>query len=143
LSGHGEARSRAYAALAAKRYTLEAGSKETVIANFEVAKLNPSDANSWGLIRERDSNPRPQHYEHIPDVLHFRHMGKTLTIRLTKELATWLEQASKQSGVPKGRIVREQLEKARDGGKEPSFMRLAGSVHGARDLSTRKGFSRS
>jgi hypothetical protein len=76
-------------------------------------------------------------------VLHLRHMSKTVTIRLTKELATWLEQASKQSGVPKGRIVREQLEKARDGGKEPSFMRLAGSVRGVRDLSTRKGFSRS
>jgi len=80
---------------------------------------------------------------YIPDVLLFRHMSKTVTIRLTEELATWLEQASKQSGVPKGRIVREQLEKARDGGKEPSFMRLAGSVHGVRDLSTRKGFSRS
>jgi hypothetical protein len=78
-----------------------------------------------------------------PDVLQLRHMSKTVTIRLTKELATWLEQASKQSGVPKGRIVREQLEKARDGGKEPSFMRLAGSVSGVRDLSTRKGFSRS
>jgi hypothetical protein len=70
-------------------------------------------------------------------------MSKTVTIRLTKELASWLEQASKQSGIPKGRIVREQLEKARDGGKEPSFMRLAGTVRGARDLSTRKGFSRS
>ena len=76
-------------------------------------------------------------------MLHFRHMSKTVTIRLTDELATWLEQASKQSGVPKGRIVREQLEKARDGGKEPSFMRLAGSVRGVHDLSTRKGFSRS
>ena len=76
-------------------------------------------------------------------VLHFRHMSKTVTIRLTKELAIWLEQASKQSGVPKGRIVREQLEKARDGGKAPSFMRLAGSVRGVCDLSMRKGFSRS
>ncbi len=43
----------------------------------------------------------------------------------------------------RGWKVREQLEKARDGGKEPSFMRLAGSVHGVRDLSTGKGFSRS
>jgi hypothetical protein len=76
-------------------------------------------------------------------VLHLWQMSKTVTIRLTKELASWLEQASRQSGIPKGRIVREQLEKARDGGKEPSFMRLAGIVRGARDLSTRKGFSRS
>ncbi len=70
-------------------------------------------------------------------------MSQTVTIRLTKELATWLEQASKRSGVPRGRIIREQLEKARDSGGEQSFMRLAGSVRGARDLSTRKGFSRS
>ena len=70
-------------------------------------------------------------------------MSQTVTIRLTKELAAWLEQASKRSGVPRGRIIREYLEKARDGGAEPSFMRLAGAVRGARDLSTRKGFSRS
>jgi hypothetical protein len=70
-------------------------------------------------------------------------MSKTVTIRLPEELAAWLEQASKQSGIPKGRIVREQLEKAREGGKQPSFMRLAGTVRGARDLSGRKGFSRS
>jgi hypothetical protein len=70
-------------------------------------------------------------------------MSNTITIRLPKELASWLEQASKQSGIPKGRIVREQLERAREGGKEPSFMRLAGAVHGSRDLSARKGFSRS
>jgi hypothetical protein len=62
-------------------------------------------------------------------------MSKTVTIRLTKDLAIWFVQASKQSGVPKGRIVREQLEKALDGGKAPSFMRLAGSVRGVRDLS--------
>ncbi len=66
-----------------------------------------------------------------------------MTIRLPEELDAWLEQASKQSGIPKGRIVREQLEKAREGGKQPSFMRLAGTVRGARDLSGRKGFSRS
>jgi hypothetical protein len=69
-------------------------------------------------------------------------MSNTVTIRLPKELASWLEQASKQSGVPKGRIVREQLERARESGKEPSFMRLAGAVRGSRDLSARKGFSR-
>lgn len=69
-------------------------------------------------------------------------MSKTVTIRLTNELASWLEHASKQSGIPKGRIVREQLEKAREGGEAPSFMRLAGSVRGPRALSTRKGFAR-
>jgi len=70
-------------------------------------------------------------------------MSQTVTIRLTKELATWLEQASKRSGIPRGRIIREQLEKARESGGEQSFMRLAGTVRGARDLSARKGFSRS
>lgn len=54
----------------------------------------------------------------------------------------WLEQTSKRSGIPRGRIIREQLEKAREGGVDHSFMRLAGTIRGARDLSTRKGFSR-
>ncbi len=69
-------------------------------------------------------------------------MSHTITIRLTKELASWLEQASKRSGMPRGRNIREQLEKARDAGTEPSFMRLAGTVKGARDRSARKRFSR-
>jgi metal-responsive CopG/Arc/MetJ family transcriptional regulator len=69
-------------------------------------------------------------------------MSKTVTVRLTKELAAWLDQASKRSGMARGRIIRDQLEKARDGGSERSFMRLAGAVRGARDLSTRKGFAR-
>jgi predicted DNA-binding protein len=70
-------------------------------------------------------------------------MSNTVTVRLTKELAAWLEQASKRLGVPRGRIIREQLERARESGGEQSFMRLAGSVRGTRDLSARKGFSRS
>ncbi len=70
-------------------------------------------------------------------------MSHTITIRLTKELATWLEDTASSTGVSQGRIVREQLERARAGGTERPFMRLAGSVKGARDLSSRKGFSRS
>ena len=35
-------------------------------------------------------------------------MSNTVTIRLSKELAAWLEQASKRSGIPRGRIIREQ-----------------------------------
>jgi predicted DNA-binding protein len=69
-------------------------------------------------------------------------MGHTITIRLTKELASWLDQVSKRSGIPRGGIIREQLEKARNSSADQSFMRLAGTVRGARDLSTRKGFSR-
>ena len=69
-------------------------------------------------------------------------MGHTVTIRLTRELAAWLEQVSKKSGIPRGRIIREHLERARATRPEQSFMRLAGTMRGARDLSKRKGFSR-
>jgi len=68
-------------------------------------------------------------------------MSHTLTIRLEKDLAEWLEDEAAKTGVSQGRIVREQLEKARAASAQP-FMRLAGSVRGPRDLSTRKGFSR-
>jgi hypothetical protein len=69
-------------------------------------------------------------------------MGHTITVRLTKELAAWLEDVATRTGVSQGRIVRDQLERARAGGPGRSFMRLAGSVRGARDLSSRKGFAR-
>ena len=69
-------------------------------------------------------------------------MGLTLTIRLSKELAVWLETAAAKSGVSQGKLVREQLEKARTSGGNQAFMRLAGTVRGPKELSTRKGFSR-
>jgi len=75
--------------------------------------------------------------------LHFRHMGHTITVRLPKELAAWLEQVAAKTGVPQGKVVRDQLEKAKTGSPRQSFMRLAGSVRGPRDLSSRKGFARS
>ena len=68
-------------------------------------------------------------------------MGHTLTIRLQRDLAEWLQDEAAKTGVPQGQIVREQLEKARASAAQP-FMRLAGSIRGPRDLSTRKGFSR-
>jgi predicted transcriptional regulator len=70
-------------------------------------------------------------------------MSNTITVRLDPELARWLEQTAAKTGVSQGKIVREQLEKARAKSKTPSFMRLAGSVRGPRNLSSRKGFSRS
>ena len=70
-------------------------------------------------------------------------MGHTLTIRLTKELAAWLEATAAATGRPQGQIVRDQLERAQAGSAGKRFMRLAGSVRGPRDLSSRKGFSRS
>jgi len=68
-------------------------------------------------------------------------MGHTLTIRLQKDLAEWLESEAAKTGVSQGQIVREQLERARSDAAQP-FMRLAGSVRGPRDLSSRKGFSK-
>ena len=74
-------------------------------------------------------------------VLHLYRMGSTLTIRLPEDLADWLEEASRNSGIPKGSIVKKELERARNESSRP-FMRLAGKVDGLPDLSTRKGFSR-
>ena len=71
-------------------------------------------------------------------------MGHTITVRLPHELASWLEERAAQTGVSQGRIIREQLERAKAGDRTRRFMRLAGSIRGgARDMSTRKGFSRS
>ena len=69
-------------------------------------------------------------------------MSNTITVRLPDDLAEWLTAASRKTGVPRGRIVRQQLQIAREREERP-FMRLAGSVEGSRNLSTRKGFPRS
>jgi hypothetical protein len=68
-------------------------------------------------------------------------MSHTITVRLTKELAEWLETTAKKNKVPQGKIIRDQLEIARKT-QGRSFMRLAGAISGPRDLSTRKGFSK-
>lgn len=68
-------------------------------------------------------------------------MSHTITVRLTPELAAWLDEESRRTGLAQGRIVREQLERARAGTTQ-RFMRLAGTVRGAKDLSTRNGFAR-
>jgi hypothetical protein len=73
--------------------------------------------------------------------LHFCHMGHTLTVRLDKTLADWLEEESRKTGESQGKIVRDQLERAKASSRQ-SFMRLAGSTRGPKDLSRRKGFSR-
>jgi Arc/MetJ-type ribon-helix-helix transcriptional regulator len=70
-------------------------------------------------------------------------MGHTLTIRLPKSLATWIEDASARSGISQGELVRQHLERARSQDvASKKFMRLAGVIRGPRDLSTRKGFSK-
>jgi hypothetical protein len=69
-------------------------------------------------------------------------MSHTISIRVSEELATWLEDTAAKTGVSQGKIVREQLEKARMSSANQGFMRLAGSVKGPKGLSARKGFSR-
>jgi predicted transcriptional regulator len=75
-------------------------------------------------------------------VLQFEQMSNTITVRLPDDLSEWLKTASQKTGVPRGRIIRDQLEMARRSEKRP-FMRLAGAMEGPKDLSKRKGFSKS
>ena len=75
-------------------------------------------------------------------VLRYRLMSQTITVRLTPELAEWLAATARKTGLTQGKIIRDQLEKAR-ASQGKSFLRLAGCVSGPRDLSSRKGFSRS
>lgn len=70
-------------------------------------------------------------------------MSNTISVRLQPDLARWLEETARISGAPKGRIIREQLEAAREkSGKSPAFARLIGCVEGPGNLSERKGYSR-
>jgi hypothetical protein len=71
-------------------------------------------------------------------------MSHTITIRLNKELAEWLAETAARTGVPQGQVVRDQLEKAKASIGSRAYLHLAGSIRGLpRDLSRRKGFSRS
>jgi hypothetical protein len=69
-------------------------------------------------------------------------MSRTITIRITDEIDEWLEETSRRTKLKKGKIIRTELERARNT-KGRSFMRLAGAVSGDPNLSRRKGFSRS
>lgn len=70
-------------------------------------------------------------------------MSHTLTIRLTDELLQWLKETSRRTGIPLGRIIREQLETAKSNGGKQRFLRHLGAIAGGSpDVSSRKGFSR-
>ena len=70
-------------------------------------------------------------------------MSHTITIRLNKELAEWLAETAKRAGIPQGKVVRDQLEKARASASNRPYMRWAGYLKtGQKDLSMRKGFSK-
>jgi len=68
-------------------------------------------------------------------------MGNTISVRLPDDLAQWLDQTSRKTGLAKGRIIRQELERAKNSA-EPAFLRWAGAIAGPVDLSQRKGFSR-
>ena len=68
-------------------------------------------------------------------------MRHTITVRLGKDLAAWLEETANRTGVTQRQIVREHLQKAKAARRNRSFMRLAGAVRVPRTLSRRKGFS--
>lgn len=78
----------------------------------------------------------------VPSVIHFCHMGHTLTIRIDEELAAWLEAEAARTGVSQGKIVRDELQRAKNTRGARRFMRLAGAIDGPKNLSRRKGFSR-
>ena len=69
-------------------------------------------------------------------------MSHTITIRLNKELAEWLAETSARTGLPQGKVVRDQLEKAKASAGSRPYMRWAGCVSGPKDLSKRRGFSK-
>jgi predicted transcriptional regulator len=68
-------------------------------------------------------------------------MGNTLSLRLPEDLAKWLDETARKSGIAKGKLIRQELEKMRSAQEQP-FMRLAGKLSGPTNLSSRKGFSR-
>ena len=70
-------------------------------------------------------------------------MSHTITIRLNQELAEWLAETAERTGVSQGKVVRDQLEKAKSSVGSRPHMRWAGYVkNGPKDLSMRKGFSK-
>ncbi len=69
-------------------------------------------------------------------------MSHTITVRMPKDLARWLEDTAATSGISQGELVRQQLRKAKASGAGRPFMRLAGTVNGVPNLSSRKGFAK-
>lgn len=76
-----------------------------------------------------------------PNVLQFNQMSHTITVRLPEDLAAWLAETARKTGMPVGRLVRQQLEKSRVESGTQRFLRHAGELSGPRTLSSRKGFS--
>jgi hypothetical protein len=56
-------------------------------------------------------------------VLQSCHMSNTLTIRLPEDMVAWLKESSRRTGVPVGRLIRQQLELAKAKQGKQKFMR--------------------
>jgi predicted DNA-binding protein len=69
-------------------------------------------------------------------------MSNTLTIRLPEELLQRLREKSRRTGLPMGRVVRQAVENSLQQ-DEPAWMKYAGTMSGPKNLSSRKGYSRS
>lgn len=69
-------------------------------------------------------------------------MSNSISIRLPAELDQWLEEESRKTGLPKGRIVRQHLEASRTRKSRQPFLDLAGSIEGKPALSRKRGFQR-
>lgn len=70
-------------------------------------------------------------------------MSNTLTIRLPEDLLERLKEKSRRTGLPLGRVVRDSLESTLNNENEPAWMKYAGTLSGPKNLSSRKGYSRS
>ena len=70
-------------------------------------------------------------------------MGDTLTIRLTEDLAEALRREARESGTPKGEIVRQAIAAHLRKSTALSVMsRHFGTMRGPADLSTNKAYRR-
>ena len=71
-------------------------------------------------------------------------MSNTITIRFAPHVRKWLEETSKSTGLPIGRLVNDAVRRTIESREERPFMKYAGCINGLpRDLSMRKGFSNS
>jgi len=68
-------------------------------------------------------------------------MGTRVSVRISRDALSWLEETSRRTGKSKAAIVRSAIEAARNRSLPRRFLRLIGSVRGPRDLSQRAGFA--
>jgi hypothetical protein len=70
-------------------------------------------------------------------------MGDTLTVRLPEDLADALREEARQSGLPKGEIVRQAIAvRLKKAGAASVMARHFGVMRGPADLSTNKTYRR-